>query len=238
MSLTWNQMNIDFLRSQGRSTAGWYGTEQAFNDSMTAVASDTPWSNYLGGFFGKAATLAQGATCSVSPACGAHALATSIAHPSRIIRGVINADHCGWDRKAECAGAFTLDLTLILLARTATGTSGAATNTVNGLSIKGLMGSEGDVVVLGRQVDTAVAKDWAGHVVLDTPKWNLAVNDAFISETIAQGRSVYLATPLEGNLVQTAGQYAGQPTIYARELEQLVNAGYRRVGDYMVPSGG
>lgn len=113
-----------------------------------------------------------------------------------------------------------------------------ATNTVNGVSIKGLMGSAGDVVVLGRQVDTAVAKDWAGYVVLDTPKWNLAVNDAFISETIAQGRSVYLATPLEGNLVQTAGQYAGQPTIYARELEQLLNAGYRRVGDYMVPPGG
>lgn len=31
---------------------------------------------------------------------------------------------------------------------------------------------------------------------------------------------------------------AGQPTIYARELEQLVDAGYRRVGDYMIPPGG
>lgn len=86
---------------------------------------------------------------------------------------------------------------------------GGATTTVNGVRIKPLMGADGDAVVLGRQVDTAVAKGWAGHVVLDTPNWNLAVNDAFVRETIAQGRSVYLATPLEGNLVQTAGRYAG-----------------------------
>jgi hypothetical protein len=37
------------------------------------------------------------------------------------------------------------------------------------------------VVVIGRQIDTAVAKDWAGHVVLDLPaaEWSIAKNDAF-----------------------------------------------------------
>jgi hypothetical protein len=89
--------------------------------------------------------------------------------------------------------------------------------------------------VLGRQVDTAVAKGWDGHVVLDTPKWSLELNDAFIQGAIDQGRTIYLASPTTGNLVQTAGQFAGQPTIYARELNMLREAGYVRVGDYMVP---
>lgn len=99
------------------------------------------------------------------------------------------------------------------------------------------MGAEGDVVVLGRQVDTAVAKDWAGHVVLDTRNWNLGQRCIHRRDNCSRA-VVYLATPLEGNLVQTAGQYAGRPTIYARELEQFVNAGYRRVGDYLIPPGG
>ena len=123
-------------------------------------------------------------------------------------------------------------------ASTTSSRSCVATEAAGGVNIKALMGADGDVVVLGRQVDTAVAQNWPGHVVLNTPNWSLEVNDAFMSETIAQGRAAYLATPLEGNLVQTAGQYAGQPTIYARELEQLVNAGYHRVGDSMIPPGG
>lgn len=44
-----------------------------------------------------------------------------------------------------------------------------------------------------------------------------------------------ITSPPEGNLVQTSGRFAGEPTIFARELQQLTDAGYRRVGDYMVP---
>jgi hypothetical protein len=98
-----------------------------------------------------------------------------------------------------------------------------------------LLGKQGDVVVLGRLPDTAVAKSWAGHVVLDTPSWSPQLNEQFISETIRQGRTVYLASPVEGNLIQTEGRFAGQPTIYAEELQQLSNAGYARDGDYLVP---
>lgn len=76
------------------------------------------------------------------------------------------------------------------------------------------MGADGDIVVFGRLEDTAVAKAWDGHVVLDTPSWNLDVNDAFVAETIAQRRPVYLASPVEGNMIQTVGSYAGQPSIY------------------------
>jgi hypothetical protein len=90
--------------------------------------------------------------------------------------------------------------------------------------------------VIGRQADTAVAASWEGHVVLDTPKWSLQLNDEFIQGAIEQGRKIYLASPTTGNLVQRTGQFAGQPTIFARELNMLRKAGYVHVGDYMVPS--
>ena len=99
----------------------------------------------------------------------------------------------------------------------------------------GLLGGPTDVVVLGRQADTAVAKGWKGHVMLDTPKWSLELNDAFINGAIQQRRMIYLASPTKGNLIQTSGAYAGQPTIYARELQMLREAGYTRSGNYMVP---
>ena len=47
-----------------------------------------------------------------------------------------------------------------------------------------------------------------------------------------------LASPLEeGNLIQDVGAHAGEPTVYARELQQLEEAGYVVEGDYMVPPG-
>lgn len=101
----------------------------------------------------------------------------------------------------------------------------------------GLLGKPGDIVVIGRQADTAVAKGWKGHVTLDAPDWSLKLNDEFIAGAIEQGRRVYLASPIKGNLVQTSGRYAGGPTIYARELRQLKQAGYVRRGDYLEPPG-
>lgn len=115
--------------------------------------------------------------------------------------------------------------------------TGVAADTAGGLAgeAKALLGNPGDVVVLGRQADTAAAQGWAGHVVLDTPNWSPELNDAFIREAIGEQRSFYLASPLKGNLIQTAGRFAGQPTVYARELQMLREAGYTRSGDYMVP---
>jgi len=46
---------------------------------------------------------------------------------------------------------------------------------------------------------------------------------------------MYLASPLKDNLIQIIGPLAGKPTVYAREIEMLLDAGYRKVGDYMVP---
>jgi len=100
-----------------------------------------------------------------------------------------------------------------------------------------LLGKSDDIVVLGRHWDTAVAKNWEGHVVLDTPDWSLQLNDDFIAGAIKQRRRVYLASSSKGNLVQRSGPFAGQETIYARELRQLKHSGYRRNGDYLEPPG-
>ena len=74
-------------------------------------------------------------------------------------------------------------------------------------------------------------------MVLDVPAsdWSLKLNDEFIAGAIKQQRRVYLASPTKGNLVQSSGPYAGQPTVYARELRQLKGAGYQRNGDYLEP---
>jgi hypothetical protein len=82
--------------------------------------------------------------------------------------------------------------------------------------------------------DTAVAENWPGHKVLKINNWHLTRNDNFIATAIKRGQNAYLASPRAGNLVQTAGRYVGQPTIFARELAQLEAAGYKQIGDYMV----
>ena len=89
-----------------------------------------------------------------------------------------------------------------------------------------------DIVVLGRQVDTAVAKDWPGHKVLDVPDWSLKTNDDFIRGIIDNRGQVYLGSPQNRSTLWDAKN--NRPTVFVRELEQL-RAAYRQVGDYMVP---
>ena len=44
---------------------------------------------------------------------------------------------------------------------------------------------------------------------------------------------MYLGSPEAGNVFRAPGK----KTVYAQELEQLQEAGYRRFGDYMIPPG-
>jgi len=90
------------------------------------------------------------------------------------------------------------------------------------------------VKVLGRLDDTKNHIGKAGQDVLKIPNWTVEKNDAWVKAGIDGQQNFYLASPTDGNLVQTTGKYAGLPTIYARELSQLQAAGYVRVGDYMV----
>ncbi|WP_432477897.1 DUF6531 domain-containing protein [Nocardioides sp. GXQ0305] len=97
-----------------------------------------------------------------------------------------------------------------------------------------LLGDPGSTVVLGRQPDTAVAQGWDGHTVLDTPNWSPELNDEFVRGAVDYQRPIYLASPVEGNMVTQGGPRDGLPTVYATELNILDDAGYTRSGDYMV----
>ncbi len=97
-----------------------------------------------------------------------------------------------------------------------------------------LLGNPGDTVVLGRQPDTAIAQGWDDHVVLNTDDWTPELNDEFVRGAMAYQRPIYLASEPEGNLVTTEGPRAGQPTVFATELDILDQGGYTRSGDYLV----
>ena len=102
-------------------------------------------------------------------------------------------------------------------------------------NVGSILGKRDDIVVLGRQLDTAVAKHWSGHVILDLPpeKWSLNANDAFIAAVIQQRRRVYLASPITAENVYDA--VGTRSTVFGREIDQLLDAGYKRRGDYFEP---
>ena len=85
----------------------------------------------------------------------------------------------------------------------------AGISTARSLVVRDLLGASDDIVVLGRLPDTAAFRNRPGHVILDTPRWSLSLNDDFIAGAIADRRTIYLASPLEGNLVQGEGRFAG-----------------------------
>jgi RHS repeat-associated protein len=90
-----------------------------------------------------------------------------------------------------------------------------------------------EILVIGRQVDTTVAKDWAGHTVLDIPNWTVAKNDQLMNEAIKNRQTVYVGSPQNpANLWDSVSDRA---TVFARELRQFLDAGYRQIGDYLHP---
>jgi hypothetical protein len=105
-----------------------------------------------------------------------------------------------------------------------------------GASVARTDSQQGRTKVIGRIEDTAVAKEWPGYDVLDIPEWTQAKNAEWVNQGIKEGQVFYTASPEAGNLVQTSGRYAGQPTVFANEIQQLKAAGYVKVGDYYVPA--
>ena len=89
------------------------------------------------------------------------------------------------------------------------------------------------IYVIGRQADTAIAKNWPGHSVLDIPDWTLSKNDAWIKNIIDEQGTVYLGSPQTRATLWDVKN--SRPTAFARELDQLRDAGYNQVGDYMYP---
>jgi hypothetical protein len=98
--------------------------------------------------------------------------------------------------------------------------------------------AERKTAVIGRQPDTAVAKDWAGHEVLDLPakEWSIARNDQWVRSVIDRKMPVYVGSPTTWpNLWDAA---AGRSTVFGRELRQFTKAGYTWDGWTMIPPGG
>lgn len=98
--------------------------------------------------------------------------------------------------------------------------------------------AERTTAVIGRQADTAVAKDWAGHEVLDLPakEWSIARNDQWVQSVVDRKMPVYVGSPTTWpNLWDAA---AGRSTVFGRELQQFTKAGYTWDGWTMIPPGG
>ncbi|WP_171074475.1 RHS repeat-associated core domain-containing protein [Nonomuraea basaltis] len=91
----------------------------------------------------------------------------------------------------------------------------------------------GNVAVIGRTPDTAVAKDWPGHDVLDIPddQWSIATNDAWINIVIKNKQDVYVASPLTYENLWDAAK--GRQTVTAREIKMFTDAGYKWDGNHM-----
>jgi RHS repeat-associated protein len=95
-------------------------------------------------------------------------------------------------------------------------------------------GPDGDntanIKVIGRLPDTAVAKSWPGHDVLDLPKsqWSELKNDAWIKSGINNKQTFYTASP------QTFENVTG--TIYGREIIIIEGSNkYIQVEQYYIP---
>jgi len=90
--------------------------------------------------------------------------------------------------------------------------------------------------VVGRWWDTEVAEEFgerifkpaAGASWIETAK----ANYAWIQDAVKNGEIFYLASPVD--LTRLSNDQFGI-AVFARELDALLQAGYRRVGDYLVP---
>ena len=97
-------------------------------------------------------------------------------------------------------------------------------------------------MVIGRRGD--VANYHGGGTILDLPKvdWNLLRNDAWIQSGTDANVTFRLATPkldfqnLTRRVQQLDGTFLHESSVFLRELKMLRNAGYRRVGDLMIPA--
>jgi hypothetical protein len=99
--------------------------------------------------------------------------------------------------------------------------------------LPGVSGSPSDIVVLGRQVDTAVAANWPGYQTLNIQNWTIPQNDAFIQAAINQRQTFYLASPVNYQTLWNPN-FNGM-TVFGRELGQIYQAGYQQVGLLLVP---
>ncbi|MEJ1968709.1 MAG: hypothetical protein WDN03_08795 [Rhizomicrobium sp.] len=171
---------------------------------------------------------------------GENALQSSIDSLSLVAGGAPNslAGLTGYDlgnvfgtpaNNIESAGRFTFGA-----ASFAAGGLAAGAERAGLFAAEVLAPAENSFFVIGRQTDTAVANDWIGHSVFDTPDWTLSKNDAFIQNIINGRGTVYVASPESQENLWSSVE--NRPSIFARELGQLRAGGYQNIGGLHVPS--
>ncbi|MDE1465723.1 hypothetical protein [Spartinivicinus poritis] len=88
-------------------------------------------------------------------------------------------------------------------------------------------------LVIGRLDDTA-AREKLGFRRLNDSDWTINVNDAWIQGGIDARKKFYLGSNIDFKNLRTDNpKYP--TTVFFRELKQLRDAGYKKVGNYMVP---
>ncbi len=95
------------------------------------------------------------------------------------------------------------------------------------------------ITTLGRTWDIEAAKELDGFRVLDLPpdEWSVERNYEWLMEAIKNGDVFYLASPVtEATLrVEDPLMKYGGISVFMRELDLLLQSGYRRIGDYLIP---
>jgi len=111
------------------------------------------------------------------------------------------------------------------------GAGGAAVTTL-GLSEGG---TAGEFAVIGARQAVSIFNTLSNARVLIVPRsvWNLNYNLQWVQNIIAARLPVYLASPL----VQRYLVRDGSPTVFAQEVQLLLNAGYRQFGNWLIPPG-
>ncbi|TDB81223.1 hypothetical protein E1264_33030 [Actinomadura sp. KC216] len=99
------------------------------------------------------------------------------------------------------------------------------------------VGTPSDVIVIGNREDTDAYLNEPGHLVLKVPDpdWSLARNLAWIRRGAAARRTYRLVSPLNRENLWDNGR--GEPRVYAEEIAELRNQGYRLSPDhrFMLP---
>jgi hypothetical protein len=92
------------------------------------------------------------------------------------------------------------------------------------------------VTTLGRTWDIQAAKELGGFRVLDLPQgeWSIERNYNWLMDAVKNGDVFYLASPVTEQTLVGIERWGGI-AVYTRELDLLLQAGYLRVGDYLIP---
>jgi hypothetical protein len=95
--------------------------------------SNDPVGRFFNSFFDKASATLKGMECLANRACSAQIAVSAATNPIDTLEavkdGLLNKEYCGWDKKAECAGAFAFDALTILLTGGAAKPASARTGT-------------------------------------------------------------------------------------------------------------